>query len=120
MLITVAVCTFNRAASLRRTLESLAAMNVPGDLVWEVVVVNNNCTDRTDEIIETFGQRLPLRRMVEELRHDGKLHVRGAGGADDGRDDEENKREEFHARSCADPARLWQARDTCACRRPAT
>ena len=48
MLITVAICTYNRAESLRRTLDSLAAMRVPENLDWEVVVVNNNCTDHTD------------------------------------------------------------------------
>jgi glycosyltransferase involved in cell wall biosynthesis len=41
MMITVAICTLNRAESLRRTLESLAAMRVPNGLGWEVVVVNN-------------------------------------------------------------------------------
>jgi hypothetical protein len=32
MLVTVAICTLNRAGSLRRTLDSLVAMHVPDDL----------------------------------------------------------------------------------------
>jgi glycosyltransferase involved in cell wall biosynthesis len=68
MLVTVAICTLNRAESLRRTLESLAAMPVPDDLDWEVVVVNNNCTDHTDAVIEEFAERLPLRREFEPQR----------------------------------------------------
>jgi len=74
MLATIAICTFNRAESLRRTLDSLVAMRVPDDLDWEVVVVNNNCTDRTDEVIETFAERLPLRRELEKQQ--GQSHAR--------------------------------------------
>jgi len=65
VLITVAICTRNRAESLRRTLESLAAMRVPGDVAWEVVVVNNGGTDHTDQVIAAFASRLPIRREFE-------------------------------------------------------
>jgi glycosyltransferase involved in cell wall biosynthesis len=65
MSVTVAICTFNRAESLRRTLESLAAMRVPSALAWELIIVNNNSTDHTDLIIEEYRDRLPLRRDFE-------------------------------------------------------
>lgn len=65
MMITIAISTFNRAESLRRTLESLAAMQVPEDLEWEVLVVNNNCNDHTDAVIAAFLDRLPIRREFE-------------------------------------------------------
>jgi glycosyltransferase involved in cell wall biosynthesis len=68
MLITVAICTLNRAESLRRTLQSMAAMEVPEGREWEVVVVNNHCTDHTDDVIKTFADRLPIRREFEPLR----------------------------------------------------
>ncbi len=68
MLITVAICTLNRAESLRLTLASLAAMRVPADLDWELVVVNNGCTDPTDEVIAGFAGRLPVRREFEPQR----------------------------------------------------
>jgi glycosyltransferase involved in cell wall biosynthesis len=68
MLISVAICTLNRAESLRCTLESLAAMRVADDLDWEIVVVNNNGTDHTDAVIATFADRLPVRREFE-LQH---------------------------------------------------
>jgi glycosyltransferase involved in cell wall biosynthesis len=63
--VTVAICTLNRAESLRRTLESLEAMRVPSNLDWEVIVVNNRCTDHTDEVIQSFAERLPIRRELE-------------------------------------------------------
>ena len=65
---TIAICTLNRAESLRRTLDSLAAMRVPKDLDWEVVVVNNNCADHTDAVIAGFATRLPIRREFEAQR----------------------------------------------------
>jgi len=68
MLATIAICTLNRAESLRRTLESLVAMQIPNGLPWEVVVINNGCTDHTDEIIASFAKRLPIRRHIEPQR----------------------------------------------------
>ena len=68
MLVTVAICTLNRAESLRRTLESLTAMRVPRDLNYEVVVVNNGCNDNTDDVIAAFADRLPIRREFEPQR----------------------------------------------------
>jgi glycosyltransferase involved in cell wall biosynthesis len=68
MLVTVTICTLNHADSLRRTLQSLAAMAVPDKVDWEVVVVNNGCTDDTDAVLAGFGERLPLRRETEPER----------------------------------------------------
>jgi glucosyl-dolichyl phosphate glucuronosyltransferase len=62
---TVAICTFNRAESLRRTLDSLVAMEVPSDLPWELLIVNNNSTDHTDDVIGEYVGRLPVRREFE-------------------------------------------------------
>ena len=65
MLITVAICTFNRAESLRLTLDSLTGIQVPGDLSWEIVIINNNSTDHTDDVIGEYVGRLPVRREFE-------------------------------------------------------
>jgi glycosyltransferase involved in cell wall biosynthesis len=67
MLITVGICTFNRMESLRGTLDSLVAMQVPNDLAWEIVIVNNNCTDYTDDLISQYVERLPVRREFEPM-----------------------------------------------------
>jgi glycosyltransferase involved in cell wall biosynthesis len=40
-------------------------MQVPSDLVWEVVIVNNNSTDHTDVVVGGFVGRLPVRREFE-------------------------------------------------------
>jgi glycosyltransferase involved in cell wall biosynthesis len=65
VLTTVAICTFNRAESLRRTLDSLTAMQVPSDIAWEIVIVNNNSSDHTDNVISEYADRCPVRRVFE-------------------------------------------------------
>jgi glucosyl-dolichyl phosphate glucuronosyltransferase len=81
-LITVAICTLNRAVSVRRTIESLAAMEVPDNLPWEVLVVNNNCTDHTDAVIASFAGRLPIRREFEPRRGLSNARNRAVDAAD--------------------------------------
>lgn len=64
MHITVAICTWNRAGLLRQTLERMTRLRPPRG-PWQLLVVNNNCTDDTDAVLEAFASRLPLRRMFE-------------------------------------------------------
>ncbi|RUL87168.1 glycosyltransferase [Tautonia sociabilis] len=63
--ISVCICTWNRADLLDQTLRGLAAMSVPPDLEWELLVVNNNSSDHTDEVIARHEGVLPLRRLFE-------------------------------------------------------
>lgn len=65
MKVTIAICTWNRAAMLGDTLLSLTKMDVPPQLEWEVIVVNNNSSDATDHIISSFNGLLPIRRIFE-------------------------------------------------------
>lgn len=65
MNLTVAICTWNRARLLRRTLDSLAVQHKPGGATWELLVVNNNCTDETDAVVSAFESRLPIRGLHE-------------------------------------------------------
>lgn len=57
--LTVLICTWNRAALLDETLDSLAAVNVPAHIRWEVVVVDNNSTDHTREVVERRSREFP-------------------------------------------------------------
>jgi glycosyltransferase involved in cell wall biosynthesis len=65
--VTVAVCTYNRADSLRRTLEALAAQTVPADVAWELLVIDNNSRDATPAVVEEFarGGRVPVAYAFE-------------------------------------------------------
>jgi len=50
--VSVILGTYNRAASLRTTLQTFAQLAVPSGLTWELLVVDNNSTDGTRALIE--------------------------------------------------------------------
>ena len=74
MRVTVAVCTWNRAGLLRRTLDQMCQMRTPSDVEWELLVVNNNSTDATEQVASSFAERLPIRYVIE--RNQGLSHAR--------------------------------------------
>ncbi len=67
MKFSVAICTWNRAELLRRTLISLSRLRMPTDWHWQIVVVDNNSTDRTADVVREFESQMPL-RLVSEPR----------------------------------------------------
>lgn len=79
MKITVILCTFNRSKSLARALDSVALCTLPASVEWEVLVVDNNSTDQTRQLVEEFS-----RRHTERFRYlfepkPGKSHALNAG-----------------------------------------
>ena len=63
--ITVAICTWNRCQLLQRALEHVVEQQVPMGFRWNVLVVNNNCTDATSDVIRSFAGRLDIREALE-------------------------------------------------------
>ncbi len=63
--VTVAICTWNRAELLDQTLTRMHTLRIPADLDWELLVVNNNCSDNTDAVIASHEGVLPVRRVLE-------------------------------------------------------
>jgi len=81
--ISVVICTWNRSRLLRLTLEHMTRLKVPPGASWELLVVNNNCSDDTDGVLTDFYDRLPLARLFEPTpgkSHAGNLAVREAKG----------------------------------------
>jgi GT2 family glycosyltransferase len=72
----VAICTYNNAASLARTLEALGRQ-CSSPCGWTVLVVDNNSTDGTRETVERHARaaRIPGLRLVAERRQ-GLMHAR--------------------------------------------
>jgi len=63
--LTVAICTWNRSALLRETLERMTSLLVPPGAAWELLVVDNNSTDDTPSVASAYDGRLPLRYLFE-------------------------------------------------------
>jgi glycosyltransferase involved in cell wall biosynthesis len=81
--ISVVICTWNRSRLLRLTLEQMTCLDVPPGIVWELIVVNNNCSDDTDAVLAEYRDRLPLVRLFEPTpgkSFAGNLAVREAKG----------------------------------------
>lgn len=73
MIASVAICTWNRAALLDQTLARFQQLTPPVGTAWELLVVNNNCTDDTDSVVKKYVGRLPIRLIHE--RTPGKVHA---------------------------------------------
>ena len=73
MMVTVAICTWNRAELLGMTLKQMRLLRVPKDIEWELLIINNACTDHTDEVVAEHVQALPLRLIHEATP--GKSHA---------------------------------------------
>jgi len=65
---TISICTRNRADSLRQCLERLTQLNVPPNVRWDVLVVDNGSTDSTQAVLSEFRGRLPLRSVHEQKK----------------------------------------------------
>jgi hypothetical protein len=83
MLVTVIVCTHDRARRLEQTLASLEALLVPEGQPWELVVVDNASRDETPAVLDRMRGRLPIRAVheprlgVSAARNSGVRAARG-------------------------------------------
>ena len=76
--VSIIVCTFNRANSLRRTLQALGRMRIPAGWKVEVVLVDNASTDDTAALVRSTVFPNMEMRYVYEARQ-GLSHARNAG-----------------------------------------
>lgn len=74
----IVIPTFNRAALLGATLERIASLR-PRLASWDVVVVDNNSTDATRDVVESMARHYPvdLRYLFEGTQ--GRSHALNAG-----------------------------------------
>ena len=79
MKLSVILCTYNRASSLGRTLDSLAKGTVPHDVSWELLVIDNNSTDDTAEVVSAVIKRGDLPCRYHFVGPQGKSHALNHG-----------------------------------------
>lgn len=80
MKFSVVIATYNRAAELKRTLESLARIEC--DDAWEVVVVDNNSPDDTRAVVEAAMADFPVALSYLFEREQGRSAALNRGFAD--------------------------------------
>ncbi|WP_008317962.1 hormogonium polysaccharide biosynthesis glycosyltransferase HpsE [Leptolyngbya sp. PCC 6406] len=56
---TVAICTYNGAERLPDVLDCLVEQGPIEDCNWEVIVVDNNSTDATPQVVQTYQKKYP-------------------------------------------------------------
>ncbi len=80
--LTVALCTHNHANRLRRTLRDFASVTPPRR-PWELLMVDNGCTDETPELLAKarWPSAWPQARIVREDRL-GLSHARNRAAAE--------------------------------------
>jgi glycosyltransferase involved in cell wall biosynthesis len=75
--VSLVICTYNRAELLHHCLLACAALRgKEGD--FEVVVIDNKCTDRTQEVVASHVGHVPGLRVVREEKQ-GLSHARNRG-----------------------------------------
>ena len=62
--LSVLIATYKRAEILRETLEAMTGVDREGVSI-EIVVIDNNSTDNTREVVESFADRLSVRYLFE-------------------------------------------------------
>lgn len=77
ILISVVVCTYNRADLLPYALHTLGEQSLASN-EYEVIVVDNNSTDDTREVVEKFANKVPNLRYCLETKV-GLSHARNRG-----------------------------------------
>jgi glycosyltransferase involved in cell wall biosynthesis len=78
-MISVVVCTYNRAGPLQRFLARIGELGTPRhDLPWELVVIDNNSSDGTRDVVESMRAQLPVPIAYHFEGRQGLSHARNA------------------------------------------
>lgn len=77
--VSVVVCTRNRAESLQNALQSLLHLATHDEFSYEIVVVNNNSTDDTSQVVQRVASAttIPVREAIET--QPGVVYARNHG-----------------------------------------
>lgn len=76
-LLSIVICTYNRADVLDYALQSLTEQTAENES-FDVIVVDNNSTDNTKAVYEKYEKQLPNLKYVFETKQ-GLSHARNAG-----------------------------------------
>jgi GT2 family glycosyltransferase len=77
--VSVILSTYNRAAHLRHALSSLCELDQSKIGAWELIVVDNNSSDDTREVVEEYQRTFPATLRYLFCGSQGKSHAMNAG-----------------------------------------
>lgn len=77
--VTVIICTYNRANCLPAALESVVASALSVPLGWELLVIDNNSSDNTREVVGQFRNKYLTRLRYVFEPQQGLAHARNTG-----------------------------------------
>jgi glycosyltransferase involved in cell wall biosynthesis len=77
--LSVVIPCLNAASMIAVQLAALSRQSWPGE--WEVIVADNGSTDRSRQIAESYGDRLPSLRVIDASDRRGQAHARNLGAA---------------------------------------
>ena len=75
----IVICCHNSAEVIIPTLEAVAKLHIPESLSWEIILVDNNCTDNTVELASRVCEEKKLRCTIEYETEPGLVHARKKG-----------------------------------------
>lgn len=77
--ISVILCTYNRVELLDEVFENMEQLEVPVGITWELIVVDNNSSDSTRDVVMDYSRnaRLPIRYIFEPQQ--GLSYARNRG-----------------------------------------
>ena len=79
MSITVIVCTYNRCDAVIKALDSIAVQVLPPSVEWDVLIVDNNSTDNTRQVVENYCLQNPSRFSYVFEKKQGLSNARNTG-----------------------------------------
>ncbi|MCU1288027.1 MAG: glycosyl transferase family 2 [Acidobacteria bacterium] len=77
MMVSVIVPTHNRSDALAHTLTNLSQQQFNES--WEVIVINNNCADDTDAVVDSQREKFPVALELVYEKKPGAAAARNAG-----------------------------------------
>jgi glycosyltransferase involved in cell wall biosynthesis len=79
MMISLVICTYNRSHKLPTLLRSLERLDLAGDFTCEVIIVDNNSTDGTRDVVAAISKASPLVIKYVLEPKQGLGHARNRG-----------------------------------------
>ena len=76
--LTVVVCTYNRSKSLEYLLDGFNKCVKPHSMTWELLVIDNNSSDNTLDLLNTSLLKYPYLRFEKEINQ-GISYARNRG-----------------------------------------